>query len=95
MSLNKHHFNQPILVIPRKKSLNAYFFIWFILSFFSIISESHAYMDPNTGGILFQLFFPILIAIFGSVSIFQKNVVNFWKRLIRKQHPKKEDLDDT
>jgi len=35
-------------------------------------SDSYAYIDPNTGGYIFQLLFPIISAI-GAIAIFFRN----------------------
>jgi hypothetical protein len=40
-----------------------------------------AYVDPNAGGWLFQLIFPLLMAIAGVWAVFKQSLRNFWDRL--------------
>jgi hypothetical protein len=40
-----------------------------------------AYIDPNAGGWLFQLFFPVFVAIGGAWVVFRKKVASSCKRI--------------
>lgn len=46
----------------------------FVISYLCLTfpSTSHAYIDPNTGGYIFQLLFPVISAI-GAIAIFFRN----------------------
>lgn len=44
----------------------------------------HAYIDPNTGGWLFQLLFPLLVAIGGAWVVLRQRIRAFWDRLFRR-----------
>ena len=39
------------------------------------------YIDPNAGGWLFQLMFPVFVAIGGAWLVLRRKVGAFWKRL--------------
>jgi hypothetical protein len=48
------------------------------LYFLSDISPAHAYIDPNTGGYVFQLLFPLFAGIAAGYVFFKKQI----KRLL-------------
>jgi len=48
------------------------------------------YIDPNAGGWLFQLLFPVFIASGGLWIVFQEWVARRWRTLLRRDG-KKED----
>ena len=47
--------------------------------------ECHAYIDPNAGGWLFQMLFPLLVAIGGVWSIFRHRIAALWARIFRRR----------
>ena len=46
--------------------------------------DCHAYIDPNAGGWLFQMLFPLLVALGGIWAIFRRRVLELWHRLFRR-----------
>ena len=46
--------------------------------------ECHAYIDPNIGGWLFQLLFPVLVAIGGAWVVLRQRIRAFWAQLFRR-----------
>ncbi len=46
--------------------------------------DCYAYIDPNAGGWLFQMLFPILVAIGGLWSIFRQRIGALWDRIFRR-----------
>lgn len=48
---------------------------------FLLPSDCYAYIDPNAGGWLFQMLFPMLVAIGGVWSIFRHSIGALWKRI--------------
>lgn len=54
------------------------------------LGASHvAYIDPNAGGLLFQICFPILITLIGLFVSFRRFIAKWWKR-IRKGKDQKD-----
>jgi len=49
-----------------------------------------AYLDPNAGGWLFQLLFPVVVAIGGAWIILRRRIKGLWTRLCRRDKGKKE-----
>lgn len=49
-----------------------------------------SYIDPNTGGLMFQLLFPILVAIGGAWVVFRRKIGGICKRLSRRRNKKDE-----
>lgn len=47
-------------------------------------SYAHAYIDPNVGGWLYQLLFPLLIAIAGAWSVLRHKISEFFSMLAKK-----------
>lgn len=47
-------------------------------------SDCYAYIDPNAGGWLFQMLFPVLVAIGGVWSIFWRRIGALWDRIFRR-----------
>lgn len=45
--------------------------------------DAFAYIDPNTGGYIFQLLFPILSAIVGILLFFKNSVKNIFAAIVR------------
>jgi hypothetical protein len=46
--------------------------------------EAHAYLDPNVGGWLYQLLFPLLIAIAGAWAALRHKISQFFSALVKK-----------
>ncbi|HEY5896405.1 MAG TPA: hypothetical protein VIV54_02515 [Burkholderiales bacterium] len=46
--------------------------------------EAHAYIDPNVGGWLYQLLFPLLIAIAGAWAVLRHKIAEFFSMLSKK-----------
>lgn len=46
--------------------------------------DAYAYIDPNAGGWLFQLLFPVLIAIAGAWAVLRQKIAQFLARLTRR-----------
>jgi hypothetical protein len=46
--------------------------------------EAHAYLDPNIGGWLYQLLFPLLIAIAGAWAVLRHKISEFFSALFKK-----------
>jgi len=69
-----------------KKVLLLYLFLFNII----YATDAFAYIDPNTGGIFFQLLFPLLVAILGFFGILRNKVKNSLKQFfIKFQRQKK------
>ena len=52
-----------------------------------MISYPHtflSYIDPNSGGWLFQMLFPIIVAITGTFIVAKKRLVNFFRRMTQR-----------
>ncbi|MBI3896308.1 MAG: hypothetical protein HY313_10315 [Acidobacteria bacterium] len=47
--------------------------------------DCYAYIDPNMGGYLFQLLFPLLVAIGGLWSIFRQRIGALWSHIFRRR----------
>ena len=48
-------------------------------------SGAHAYIDPNAGGMLFQLLAPVIAAIVGAWMVARRWIVDAVKRLLRRK----------
>lgn len=46
--------------------------------------DAFAYIDPNAGGLLYQLLFPVLIAIAGAWAAFRHKVGYFFSNLVKR-----------
>ena len=44
----------------------------------------HAYIDPNTGGFIYQLLFPLIVAVAAGWRWVKMGVVSIWHRLAGK-----------
>ena len=44
-------------------------------------SEAYAYIDPNAGGWLYQMLFPVLIALAGAWAVLRHKIAQFLSRL--------------
>lgn len=45
------------------------------------LKPAHAYIDPNSAGPLYQLLFPLLIAIGSVVAMLRRVIARAWNRL--------------
>jgi hypothetical protein len=45
--------------------------------------DGHAYIDPNVGGWLYQLLFPLLIVIAGAWAVLRHRIAEILSRLVR------------
>lgn len=57
---------------------------------YSLIDLPVAYIDPNAGGWLFQLLFPVSIAIGGFGMVLRRRIMALWHRLfgaVKRQEP--------
>jgi hypothetical protein len=50
--------------------------------------DCFAYVDPNLGGWLFQLLFPVLVTLGGIWVIVRTRVASLWRRLLRRDRPR-------
>lgn len=46
--------------------------------------EAHAYIDPNVGGWLYQLLFPLLIAIAGAWAVLRHKISAFFSAFAKR-----------
>jgi hypothetical protein len=46
-------------------------------------ADCYAYIDPNMGGWLFQMLFPVLVAIGGAWIVLRQRISDIWNRLFR------------
>ena len=46
--------------------------------------EAYAYIDPNVGGWLYQLLFPLLIAIAGAWAVLRHKIAQFFSSFARR-----------
>lgn len=55
--------------------------VFIALFFLGSSACAHAYVDPNTGGYVFQLFFPVIAAITACYVFFKNQVKQFFLKL--------------
>ena len=53
--------------------------------------DCYAYIDPNAGGWLFQLLFPVLVAIGAGWVFLRQKIGKLWDRLVRRDASKDVD----
>jgi hypothetical protein len=46
--------------------------------------NAYAYLDPNAGGLLYQLLFPVLIAIAGAWAVLRHKIAQFFATLAKR-----------
>jgi hypothetical protein len=46
--------------------------------------EAHAYIDPNVGGWLYQLLFPLLIALAGAWAVLRHKISEFFSAFAKR-----------
>ena len=45
------------------------------------VRQAHAYIDPNAAGPLYQLLFPLLIAIGSAIAMLRRAIARAWSRV--------------
>jgi len=50
--------------------------------------EAHAYIDPNVGGWLYQLLFPLLIALAGAWAVLRQKIAQILSRFVERLRSK-------
>jgi hypothetical protein len=71
-----------IVATMRKSLLLAFMALAFVPSY------AHAYIDPNVGGWLYQLLFPLLIAIAGAWAALRHKISEFFAMFARRMRDK-------
>ncbi len=66
------------------RNFRGVFFCSVVVPVLLVPVDCYAYIDPNVGGWLFQLLFPILVAIGGAYSIFRHRIGALWHRIFRR-----------
>jgi len=66
----------------------------FVLMLSFLPAEAHAYIDPNTGGYVFQWLFPIFSAIAAFFMFFRTAAKNMFNRIFRKNRTDKQDPEE-
>ena len=61
--------------------LKTLIFSFVLLSIFLIPKNAFAYIDPNTGGYIFQILFPILSGIYFAFLFFGRSIKRLLKRI--------------
>jgi len=46
------------------------------------LSSAYAYVDPNSVGTLYQILFPLLVAIGSAIAMLRRAIAGAWHRLI-------------
>jgi len=46
------------------------------------LRPAHAYLDPNSAGSLYQILFPVLVAIGSAVAMTKRYIKYYWNRVI-------------
>lgn len=54
-----------------------------ISGFFLGVGDAHAYIDPNVGGWLYQILFPVLVALGGAWAVFRQRFSGLFSALVR------------
>jgi hypothetical protein len=52
-----------------------------LVGLFAWVPQAHAYIDPNAGGLLFQLLFPLLAAVAAMWAAFRSHLRSMFRRL--------------
>jgi len=55
--------------------------LWAIVLGVAPLRSAHAYLDPNSAGPLYQLLFPLLIAIGSVVAMLRRAIARAWNRV--------------
>ncbi|MDM4767534.1 hypothetical protein [Pelomonas sp. SE-A7] len=56
----------------------------FLLLFVACSGSAHAYIDPNAGGLLFQLLAPLFAAVVGAWLFLRRWIADFFRRAWRR-----------
>ena len=48
------------------------------------IHAAYAYVDPNSAGLLYQILFPVLVAIASALTAMRRSLARLWRRLFRR-----------
>jgi hypothetical protein len=46
------------------------------------LHAAHAYVDPNSAGMLYQILFPILVAIASMFTVLRRSIARLWNRVV-------------
>jgi hypothetical protein len=46
------------------------------------LRPAHAYLDPNSAGSLYQILFPVLVAIGSAVAMTKRYIKYYWNRVV-------------
>lgn len=59
---------------------------WLLVSILALAAASpaHAYIDPNLGGWLYQLLFPLLLAIAGTWAVLREKISAIVSRFVQR-----------
>ena len=57
----------------------------------SMLQRHLAYIDPNAGGWIFQLIFPVFVAIGGAWLVLRRKVAGFFRRLFGRDKKKPDN----
>ena len=55
--------------------------LWVVVLAVAPVRPAHAYIDPNSAGPLYQLLFPLLIAVGSAIAVMRRAIVRAWNRL--------------
>jgi hypothetical protein len=55
--------------------------LWVTLLAVAPVRPAHAYIDPNSAGPLYQLLFPLLIAVGSAIAMLRRVIVRAWNRV--------------
>jgi len=62
-----------------------------VLMLYFLPADAHAYIDPNTGGYVFQWLFPLFSAIAAFFMFFRTAAKNLFNRIFRKNRTDQKD----
>ena len=57
------------------------------------LQAAYAYVDPNSAGLLYQILFPMLVAIASVATALRRSLARLWRRLIRRAEPARAESD--
>jgi hypothetical protein len=55
--------------------------LWTAVLTLAPLRPAHAYIDPNSAGPLYQMLFPLLIAIGSAIAVLRRTIARAWNRL--------------
>jgi drug/metabolite transporter (DMT)-like permease len=53
-----------------------------------------AYIDPNTGGIIYQILFPVLVAIAAAWTFLKDRISALWSKIFRRERTDKDASEE-